>query len=205
MLALRDVNTLNKKSEEQPPLSDNSWNVTWHTVLEYYPTASLWAIGWVLTFSFHGLGREWERASCHTGGNPKINVATGSQPSSPLHWKWDLSPSQRWWIECTLTAVQLPLWPRSSGRLQVQKRRELKMRCLLLLEFLWWEPAEIFALVHERNTRHKAITLLCTVISCFLEFFFLMFFFSSSVGDKYRLNAVSLIRASPVTLSVTSA
>lgn len=59
--------------------------------------------------------------------------------------------------------------------------------------------------MHEWNTRHKAITLLCTVISCFLEFFFLMFFFPSSVGDKYGLNAVSLIRASPVTLSVTSA
>lgn len=82
----------------------------------------------------------------------------------------------------------------------------VKMRCLLLLEFLWWKTeAEVFALVHRRNTRHKAITLLCTVISCLSEFFFLMFFFSSSVRDKYGLNAVSLIRASPVTLSVTSA
>lgn len=83
--------------------SDNSWNVTWHTLLEYYPTASLWAIGWVLTFSFHGLVHERECASCHTGGNPKINVASGSQPSSPLHWKWDLFPTQ------------LYLWPILDG------------------------------------------------------------------------------------------
>lgn len=163
-----------------------------------------WAIGWVLTFSFHGLGREWERASCHTGGNPKINVATGSQPSSPLHWKWDLSPGQRWRIECMLTAVQLSRWAPSSHRLKVQREEELKMRCLLLLEYLWWETSWGLALVRGWNTRHKAITLLCTVISCFLEFFFLMFFFPS-VWDKYGLNAVSLIRASPVTLSVTSA
>lgn len=77
-----------------PFRSDNSWNVTWHTLLEYYPTTSLWAIGWVLTFSFHGPVREGECASCHTGGNPKINVASGSQPSSPLNWKLDLFPSQ---------------------------------------------------------------------------------------------------------------
>lgn len=77
-----------------PFRSDNSWNVTWHTLLEYYPTASLRAIGWVLTFSFHGLVHEGECASCHTSGNPKINVASGSQPSSPLNWKWDLFPSQ---------------------------------------------------------------------------------------------------------------
>lgn len=86
-----------------PFRSDNSWNVTWHTLLEYYPTASLRAIGWVLTFSFHGLVHEGECASCHTSGNPKINVASGSQPSSPLNWKWDLFPSQ------------LSLWPILDG------------------------------------------------------------------------------------------
>lgn len=95
--ALGDVNTLKKTSRQWwavPFRSDNSWNVTWHTLLEYYPTASLGAIGWVLTFSFHGLVLGRECASCHTGGNPKINVASGSQPSSPLDWKWDLFPSQ---------------------------------------------------------------------------------------------------------------
>lgn len=93
----RDVNTLKKNKQavmSSPFRSDNSWNVTWHTLLEYYPTASLWAIGWVLTFSFHGLVHEGECASCHTSGNPKINVASGFQPSSPLNWKWDLFPSQ---------------------------------------------------------------------------------------------------------------
>lgn len=85
----------NKQAVMSSPFrSDNSWNVTWHTLLEYYPTASLWAIGWVLTFSFHGLVHEGECASCHTSGNPKINVASGFQPSSPLNWKWDLFPSQ---------------------------------------------------------------------------------------------------------------
>lgn len=85
----------NKQAMMSSPLrSDNSWNVTWHTLLEYYPTASLRAIGWVLTFSFHGLVHERECSSCHTSGNPKINVASGSQPASPLNWKWDLFPSQ---------------------------------------------------------------------------------------------------------------
>lgn len=85
----------NKQAVMSSPFrSDNSWNVTWHTLLEYYPTASLRAIGWVLTFSFHGLVHEGECASCHTSGNPKINVASGSQPSPPLNWKWDLFPSQ---------------------------------------------------------------------------------------------------------------
>lgn len=112
-----------------PFQSDNSWNVTWHTLLEYYPTASLRAIGWVLTFSFHGLVHEGECASCHTSGNPKINVASGSQPSSPLNWKWDLFPSQLslhglfWmacWIECTMTAAQL-VFRSSSTSLDNQK------------------------------------------------------------------------------------
>lgn len=94
---LRDVNTLKKNKQAMMSSlfpSDNSWNVTWPTLLEYYPIASRWAIGWVLTFSFHGLVHEQEFASCHTGGNPKINVASGFQPSLPLNWKWDLFPGQ---------------------------------------------------------------------------------------------------------------
>lgn len=116
----------NKQALMSSPFqSDNSWNVTWHTLLEYYPTASLVAIGWVLAFSFHGLVHERECASCHTSGNPKINVASGSQPSSPLDWKWDLFPSQLspWPILDSLmdrmTAVQLIF--RSSLNTRYQK------------------------------------------------------------------------------------
>lgn len=212
----------NKQAVMSSPFrSDNSWNVTWHTLLEYYPTASLGAIGWVLTFSFHGLVHEGECASCHTSGNPKINVASGFQPSSPLNWKWDLFPSQlsprpildglmdRMYHDRSSTYLPVIIRYQETDLLiylvffflgelfknvkKIKKwlihpklssiRLNILMKCLLLQES---NISEIcvgkqaksegtavrdlsFLFVREWNTWHKAITLLCTAISCFLE------------------------------------
>lgn len=90
-------------------------------------------------------------------------------------------------------------------------RLKILMKCLLLQESNiseicngkqarsreWtavWDLS--FLLVHEWNTWHKAITLLCTAISCFLEYFFLMFFPQLEINMDWRQNCLIDLRFS---------